>query len=88
MSFKETFRYVLLLTLLSSAAFAQESAEEEESSLAEEAEEVVVTGSRIKRSNFETNAPVTVITSEEIENRGYTKAAEALFALPLSLIHI
>ena len=82
MSFKETFRYVLLLTLLSSAAFAQESAEEEESSLAEEAEEVVVTGSRIKRSNFETNAPVTVITSEEIENRGYTKAAEALFALP------
>ena len=45
---------------------------------AEDVEEVVVTGSRIKRSNFETNAPVTVITAEDIENRGYTKAAEAL----------
>ena len=81
---REAFGLFLLLTLLLSFSLtAQEESNEE---LAEEAEEVVVTGSRIKRSNFETNAPVTVIGSEEIQARGYTKAAEALFALPFMAV--
>ena len=61
---REAFGLFLLLTLLLSFSLtAQEESNEE---LAEEAEEVVVTGSRIKRSNFETNAPVTVIGSPEL----------------------
>ena len=81
MLLKDALRCSLFFLLLTSSyAFSQE--DEEESASDDGTEEVVVTGSRIKRSNFETNAPVTVITSEEIENRGYTKAAEALFALP------
>ena len=48
---REAFGLFLLLTLLLSFSLtAQEESNEE---LAEEAEEVVVTGSRIKRSNFE-----------------------------------
>ena len=81
MLLKDALRCSLFFLLLTSSyAFSQE--DEEESASDDGTEEVVVTGSRIKRSNFETNAPVTVITSEDIENRGYTKAAEALFALP------
>ena len=53
---REAFGLFFLLTLLLSFSLtAQEESNEE---LAEEAEEVVVTGSRIKRSNFETNAPL------------------------------
>ena len=81
MLLKDALRCSLFFLLLTSSyAFSQE--DEEESASDDGTEEVVVTGSRIKRSNFETNAPVTVITSEDIENRGYTKAAEALLALP------
>ena len=81
---REAFGLFLFLTLLLS--FSLSAQEESNEELAEEAEEVVVTGSRIKRSNFETNAPVTVISSEEIQARGYTKAAEALFALPFMAV--
>ncbi len=80
MFYKNALACALFLLLFSTPyLFAQENDADES---AEDVEEVVVTGSRIKRSNFETNAPVTVITAEDIENRGYTKAAEALFALP------
>ena len=86
MFYKNALRCTLFLLLFSSPyMFSQEDAADES---AEDVEEVVVTGSRIKRSNFETNAPVTVITAEDIENRGYTKAAEALFALPMMVLRI
>lgn len=44
--------------------------------------EVVVTGSRIKRSGFDTLQTALVTDSEQIERRGYTNVAEALNALP------
>jgi len=47
-----------------------------------EPEEVVVTGSRIARSEYEVAQPVTIIYGEEYENRGYTNAADALFDVP------
>ena len=47
-----------------------------------EPEEVVVTGSRIARSEYEVSQPVTIIYGEEYENRGYTNASEALFDVP------
>ena len=66
MLLKDALRCSLFFLLLTSSyAFSQE--DEEESASDDGTEEVVVTGSRIKRSNFETNAPVTVITSEDIE---------------------
>ena len=47
-----------------------------------EPEEVVVTGSRIARSQYEVAQPITIIYGEEYENRGYTNAADALFDVP------
>jgi outer membrane receptor protein involved in Fe transport len=44
--------------------------------------EVVVTGSRIKRSGFDTLQTALVTDSQQIERRGYTNVAEALNALP------
>ena len=50
-------------------------AEEEE---AEEIEEVVVTGSRIKRSDFSSASPITVISGQSIVESGFTNLGEAL----------
>ena len=48
-------------------------------------EEVVVTGSRIKRENIEAAAlPVTVITSEQIEESGDTSVADFVRDLPFN----
>ena len=47
-----------------------------------EPEEVVVTGSRIARTQYEVAQPVPIIYGEEYENRGYTNAADALFDVP------
>lgn len=41
-------------------------------------EEVVVTGSRIPRTGFDTMLPANVISSEMLERRGYTNVADAL----------
>ena len=45
---------------------------------AETMEEVVVTGSRIPRSGFDTLYSVNVVDSEFIEQRAYTNVADAL----------
>jgi len=70
--------------------FAQEGADSASEEVVEvsededeaEPEEVVVTGSRIARSEYEVSQPVTIIYGEEYENRGYTNASEALFDVP------
>jgi len=46
----------------------------------EEIEKIAVTGSRIKRADFEGVAPVTVITAEDIANSGLSSIAEVLQA--------
>ncbi|MGZ2411220.1 iron complex outermembrane recepter protein [Sphingomonas sp. F9_3S_D5_B_2] len=43
---------------------------------------IVVTGSRIKRPNFETDQPVVVIDSAQIESRGFQTVGEALNEQP------
>lgn len=43
---------------------------------------IVVTGSRIKRPNYDTVEPSVVITTEDIENRGFTTLGQALNELP------
>ena len=44
-------------------------------------EQVVITGSRIQRTDTDTPAPVQVITSEQIANSGYTSISDVLHAL-------
>ena len=41
-------------------------------------EEIVVTGSLIKRSDFDTPSPVQVVTAEDLEQSGYTSVSEVL----------
>lgn len=45
-------------------------------------EEVLVTGSRIKRANFDTIQPAETLGAQEILNRGYTNLGQALQELP------
>jgi outer membrane cobalamin receptor len=45
-------------------------------------EEVVVTGSRIERSTFNTPNPVTVIDSKDIQHLGITNVGQVLGQLP------
>lgn len=50
----------------------------------EASERLVVTGSRIRRIDLETSTPVSTISAERIQTRGYTNAADALLDSPLS----
>jgi iron complex outermembrane recepter protein len=62
-----------LLTAWASIALAQQKP------VAKEAlEEVVVTGSLIPQIKMETATPVTVITAEDLQSRGFTSVADAL----------
>src|SRR5580700_9661073 len=48
----------------------------------DELHEIVVTGSRIARTDEERLQPTTIITSEFLELRGYTNVIDALNELP------
>jgi iron complex outermembrane recepter protein len=71
------------LALLSTPAFAQEAPEAEDAEAAEEL--IVVTGSRIARTNLELSSPVNVIGSEEIQFRQPTSIEDVLRQLPGSV---
>jgi len=87
-----TKRLLLLLVSLGFFSFieAQEASDDSTDVVVEtaddedeaEPEEVVVTGSRIARSQYEVAQPITIIYGEEYENKGYTNAADALFDVP------
>ena len=59
------------------AAAATATAQEQEDDA-----NIVVTGSRIARPNFDTNAPAVIIDSEEIENRGLETLGQAINEQP------
>ena len=65
-----------LLAFNTGAVFAAEEAEADG-----EGEKIVITGSRLQRTDLEGAAPVTIITAEEIEKNGFTTAFEALKSL-------
>ena len=87
-----TKRLLLLLVSLGFFSFieAQEASDDSTDVVVEtaddedeaEPEEVVVTGSRIARSQYEVAQPITIIYGEEYENKGYTNAADSLFDVP------
>ncbi|QFT53724.1 TonB-dependent siderophore receptor [Microbulbifer sp. THAF38] len=60
-------------------AFAQQAADANDATLVEE---VVVTGSRITRSNLEASTPITTVNSENIEFSGMVNSADVLRSLP------
>jgi outer membrane receptor protein involved in Fe transport len=59
-------------------ASSTSSTDQEKKKKEESVEEVVVTGSLIPQSKSETSTPVTVITADEIQQRGFTSVADAL----------
>jgi outer membrane receptor protein involved in Fe transport len=54
----------------------------------DEVEAVVVTGSRIRRTDLTSAQPIQVITSQSIDERGFTNVADAVNELPSSGIPI
>ena len=71
---------VPLLVFMAGSAWAQEADEDADEDAAE-LDAIVVTGSRIKRTEVEGPAPVVVLTSEQIEQEGFTTVYEALNSL-------
>ena len=65
---------VALLAMAATPAYAQNAQDPD----ADEVEEIVVTGSRIARSNFTSESPVTVVTGEEIASSGQVGLGEVL----------
>lgn len=70
------------IAVLSQPAFAQDTDETaaEAAAQAETAtpDEIVVTGTRIRRDEYTTTEPITVVTSEEITQAGFNSATDAL----------
>lgn len=77
----------LLASLLSSTAFAQvattpDAVAPETAPAAGESESIVVTGTRIRRPDLQSNSPLTIVGSEEIRNQGATAVESVLNRLP------
>ncbi|SEA84987.1 TonB-dependent receptor plug domain-containing protein [Alkalimonas amylolytica] len=66
------------LSLVAAPALAQEDSEAR-------VERIEVTGSRIRRTDFESSVPVTVITAEEIRLTGATNVADVLQKTPVAI---
>ncbi|MBT2134770.1 TonB-dependent receptor [Croceibacterium sp. LX-88] len=66
----------------SAAAMAQEQAPPTPPAASESENQIVVTGSRVTRSTFETPNPVTVLDSEDIQALGLNNVAEVVSQLP------
>lgn len=66
----------LCFSLLTPYTFAQQVSGQEEKD--QELEEVVVTGSRIQRSTFDTSTPVNIIGQETISQSGFTNINDVL----------
>ncbi|TQV85469.1 TonB-dependent receptor domain-containing protein [Aliikangiella coralliicola] len=79
----KAIRFALVCGTLSSASFAANTfAAETEAEEDEESQKIVITGSRIKRSNLMTASPVTTVGSEDFTIRGITKVEDLLNELP------
>ena len=68
---------------MASPTWAQDDAEVDEEDEVR-LDRVVVTGSRIRRSQLEGAAPVIIIDQQEMNERGYTTVFEALADLPMN----
>ncbi|OZB05780.1 MAG: TonB-dependent receptor [Idiomarina sp. 34-48-12] len=67
------------LALSGTAAAQDQSGDEAE---VEAQERITVTGSRIKRTDYESASPVQITSSEEIKNSGFTRIEDLMNSLP------
>ena len=77
----------LVTMLMSSATYAQvtptpTATEAAPSSTSDSSSEILVTGTRIKRPNLESNSPITAVSSQEIKLEGATNIEDVLNRLP------
>lgn len=74
--------FILISSAVSPLAFAQQSIQAQDEQAKEEQknelQEVVVTGSRLKRTDFNTTSPIQVITKETSTQAGLVSAADIL----------
>ncbi|WP_250461265.1 TonB-dependent receptor domain-containing protein [Microbulbifer litoralis] len=75
---------IILATAGASVSFAQENGKTSQPVMKDDqlVEEVVVTGSRIKRTNLETASPITSVSIEDIEMSGSISLGDYLNQLP------
>lgn len=76
-SFGEKITALLTSVFVASGASAQVDGEQ-----SGDLEEVIVTGSRVARSGFDTPTPLTLVNAEAIENTGFTNIDDVLLRLP------
>ncbi|HTX24582.1 MAG TPA: TonB-dependent receptor [Steroidobacteraceae bacterium] len=69
---------LVVLGVASLAAYAQEQTQAQAQAEQAPLQEVVVTGTMIKRSDFETPSPVQLITAEDMQNSGFTSVSQVL----------
>lgn len=69
-------------SLFAAPAAAQESAPEAEAAPAEAGQEIIVTGSRLARTTFDTPNPVTVLGGEDFDRLQVTNVGEGVAELP------
>ncbi len=74
----------LLLSVLAPAAFAQQAPTADPEPGARTLDTVLVTGSRIRRAELETQVPVQVLSREDIDRSGFTSVAEVVQNLTAS----
>ena len=75
---------IIASALTATGAFAQDTQAPTTQDQASDLGEIVVTGTRIRRNDLTGNAPVSVVNSETIDNKGFTNVATALNQLPVS----
>ncbi|RJF85850.1 TonB-dependent receptor domain-containing protein [Sphingomonas cavernae] len=71
----------IAIALLAPPAFAQDAAPAEDAA-ASEGDAIVVTGTRIRRPNLESNSPITVVSDAEFRYQGATTVESVLNKLP------
>lgn len=75
----------LVTSLLSTSAMAQVAptpSEDPASGASEQASDIVVTGTRIRRPDLQSNSPLTIVGSQEIQYQGATTVESVLNRLP------
>jgi len=64
-------------------AFAQDNSSENKAAESDTLEEITVTGSRIKRSEYETTQPSTSFDNSFIAESGFTNISDAINSMPM-----
>ena len=70
------------IALLTTVAFSVPTLHAAEDEEVKKENKIVVTGSRLRRESFETPAPVTVVSSVQIERSGVSTLGDILANLP------